>query len=229
MSPNRPFKRWVAALLAGLPLLAAAHEGVTHDPVQMPVDAKPPGPKDFPVVQSIGKQTVAGANKTKVVATLVNQAYSNGARQKYLLVDVKVRIPNPAIGLADKAAAQSSRVLLRFLHDGEASAYAECQTELRGLASGTATYSLGLKWNAAHTLMRWGRCDNPHSPGADSLFPSLPLGDTALVVGPNEAILARFSPPIARNLAMPAKNKKKPRPATARLLEGGSYKIKKTR
>lgn len=215
-------------LLAGLPWLAPAHDGVIDEPIPT-VSSKIPGPNDFPVAQTVGKQALAGESKTKVVATLVNQVYSNEAQQKYLLLDIKTPLPNPRIGLPDKATAATRSLRVSFFRDGAASAYAECSTEPRSLSSGKAIYSLGLKWNAAHTLMRWGRCDDPATPGADSLFPVPISGDTAVVTGPDGTVLARFSPPPARDVAKPAKSKRKPRPAIAKLMEGGGYQIKSSR
>jgi hypothetical protein len=186
-----------------------------------------PGGADRLVANALGVQSVAGVQGTKIRAQLLTQRYSNQAQQRYLLVDATVRLPAPALGIASKAAAQAARLTLRYFHFGASEAYAECTLEPRQVAGSSATYSLGLKANAVNTLLRWGRCDNPRSPGFDSVFPLVVAGDMARLEGPSGKAIAEFEPPIAADLPMPTRLKKQPRPSLARLMEGGAYKIRK--
>jgi hypothetical protein len=186
-----------------------------------------PGASDRLVANDIRSQTVTGADRTRVKAQLLTQRYSNKAQQRYLLVDATVRLPARSLGITGKADARNASLVLRYFRFGATEAYAECTLEPRQVSGSLATYSLGLKANAVNTLLRWGVCDDPQSPGFDSVFPLAIEGDTARLEVPGGAVIAQFAPMIAYELAMPSKLKKQPQPAVAKLLEGGSYKIKK--
>jgi hypothetical protein len=186
-----------------------------------------PGPSDRPVANLVNKRSATGANGIRIKAEVVNQRYANGAQQKYLLVDATVRLPAPALGITGKAAARTAPFVLRFFRFGAAEAYAECTLEPRKITGAAAVYSLGLKANAAHTLLRFGHCDQPGVPGFDSVFPMTWAGDTARLEGPGGTVIAEFAPPLVEDVPLPGRNRKKPQPATAKLLEGGTYRIRK--
>lgn len=183
-----------------------------------------PGPSDR-LVANVGDTKSGGGNGTKIKAVLVNQRYSNNAQQRYLLVDASVRLPAPALGIADRTQAQTARPVLRFFHAGQTQAYAECVLEPRRPSRKQAIYSLGLKANSVHTLLRWGRCDDPKSPGFDSIFPLVTSGDAAQLVGTDGTVVATFVPPIAQDIPMPTQPRRKPQPAVAKLLDGGFYRV----
>ncbi|MGZ8242583.1 hypothetical protein [Methylomagnum sp.] len=187
-----------------------------------------PGAGDKLVGNVPSRKTAAGAGKIKIKAELVNQRYSNGARQYYLLVDVAVPLPATALGLSDKAQAQDARPVLRYYHADQSTPYAECFLEPRSVKAASAVYSLGMKANAAHTLLRWGHCDDAKSAGFDSIFPKAISGDKAVLVGADGKPLAEFEAPIVVDVPLPDKLKKLAQPATAKLLEASAaYKIKK--
>jgi hypothetical protein len=236
---RRPGGRFAAGLASGVLACALLWSGaaMAHcDPAEGHYDcgqagdpsdpAKPvPGSSDKPLANAISRQAATGAGGARIKAEVVNQVYANGAQQRYVLVDATLRLPAP--GIANKAAAQGARLTLRYFRSGAATAYAECTLELRKVAAKSAVYSLGLKSNAAQTLLRWGHCDDLGSPGFDSILPLTTTGDTARLIAPDGSVIAEFNPPAVVDVPIPDQPKKRPKPATAKLLEGGSYKIKK--
>jgi hypothetical protein len=186
-----------------------------------------PGPGDKPVGNTLSRVALTGTGGTKIKAEVVSQRYSNNARQWYSLVDVSVRLPATALGIANKAQAQTKTLSLRYFHPGQDQPYAECALEPRSVSASTAIYSLGLKANAAHTLLRWGHCDDALTAGFDAVLPLSVANDRAVLLGPDGQSIAEFAPPLVVDVPQPSKPKKLPQPATARLLEGAAYKIKK--
>lgn len=203
---------------------ATGHFDCPPPPPPPPTDPVP-GSSDKLYLNAISKQAATGTNGTKVKAEVVNQVYSNNAKQWYMLVDATLRLPAP--GIANKAEAQAAHLTLRYFRFEKDSAYAECTLEPRKVAAKSAVFSVGLKANAAHTLLRWGRCDDLATPGFDSFLPPAATGDVARLIGPDGTVLAEFNPPQVVEVPIPDKPKKRAQPATAKLLEGGGYKVKK--
>lgn len=186
-----------------------------------------PGPKDGLLANVTGRVRVVGANASRVRGELVNQLYTNQAVQRYLLLDVMVRLPYRAIGLRRKVDTTSVDLRVGYYRAGASAPYAICTLKPRLFTGRWVTYSVALKADASQTLMRWGRCDDPTIPGTDSLFPLAQAGDIARLQGPDNVLIAEFSPPVAVTPGNPRDERPKPRPATARLMEGGSYRVRK--
>lgn len=191
-----------------------------------PTPASPvPGSSDRLLVNAISREVGVGPGGARVRAEVVNQVYSNNAQQRYLLVEATVRFP--VAGIANRTQAQASRLALRYFRLDKADAYAECTLEPRRVTARSAVYAVGIKSNAAQTLLRWGHCDDLQSPGFDSILPLSTAGDLVKLVGPDGSVIAEFNAPAAVDVPMPAKPKRRPQPATARLLEGGTYRVKR--
>jgi hypothetical protein len=220
------------AALVLAPLSAFAHCNPTTGHFECPVPAASTPSDLVPggrlVTNVVSRKQQAGAGGARIKAELVNQRYENKARQRYLWVETALPLPAPGLGIASKAEAQAARLTLRLSHTSVADgAYAECTLEPTKVSARRATYSLGIKANAVAIMLRWGLCDDPQTPGFDSMFPMVAGGDSARLLAPNGAIIAEFAPPIAVDPPMPYQIKKQKAPATARLMEGGSYKTRK--
>jgi hypothetical protein len=199
-------------------------------PPTLPTPSDPvPGPSDKLTGNQLSRQSATGTDGIKIKAEVANQIYSNNARQQYLLIDAAVKLPAPALGIASKQEAQDARLVLSFFHEGQATAYAECELAPRLVKRRKAAYSLGIKNNAAHVLLRWGHCDDPRSPGFDSVFPVAVGSDKASLALPDGTVVAEFAPPIVVDAQESDRPRKLRQPATARRLEGNAYKIKQQR
>ncbi|MBS1214765.1 MAG: hypothetical protein H6R26_3382 [Proteobacteria bacterium] len=205
-----------------------AHGTGAHPTPTPSASPKPlsPGAKLLKNVVSTRKFTGASGYKINGKSELVNQVYSDETQRKYLLTDIKVRLPNARLGLKTKADAANAKFMLRYAHDGEASPYAECTLDLRKASKRQAIYSLGMKNTSVDTLVRWGSCDNPQSPGFDQTFPFSQLRDTVTLVDAKGNTLAQFAPPVSLDVPVPGKKKKQASPAAARLMEKGAYHVK---
>lgn len=221
----------VAALLWAGGVSAHCDPGDGHFECPAPEPTAPtesvPGPGDKLVGNTPSRAALTGAGGAKIKAEVASQRYSNNARQWYSLVDVSVRLPATALGIANKTQAQTKTLSLRYFHQDQSQPYAVCALEPRSVGGSTAIYSLGLKSNAAHTLLRWGRCDDALAAGFDAVLPLSVANDRAVLVGPDGQSIAEFAPPLVVDVPPPAKPKKLPQPAIAKLLEGAAYKIKK--
>lgn len=186
-----------------------------------------PGPSDKLYANLSSKQSVSGPNGLKLKSEIVSQRYSNNARQWYFLMDVAVRLPARGLGISNRSEARAARPVVRYFHLNASQPFAECLLEPRTVVGRTAVYTLGLKANAAHTLLRWGQCDNAALPGHDAYFPPAIGSDKAVLVGADGQALLEFIPPVPVDASAPPKPKKLAQPAIARMLEGTAYRIKK--
>lgn len=239
-SSDNTSSRLSAALFGGVVAFALLGSGVAQahcDPADghfecPPVNEPPPptdpvpGTGDKLVGNTLSRTALTGAGGAKIKAEVASQRYSNNARQWYSLVDVSVRLPAAVLGIANKAQAKTKALSLRYFHQDQSQPYAECALEPRLVGGSTVVYSLGLKSNAAHTLLRWGRCDDARLAGFDAVFPLSAVNDRAVLLGPDGQSIAEFAPPLVVDAPMPDKPKKLPQPAIAKLLEGAAYKIK---
>lgn len=169
---------------------------------------------------SLSSITIRGASPYNMIQGEIDLLTRNDqSRKQYLLTDIRVPIPSPALGIGSLADARKAQFTLSFSRTGEPASYADCSLELRNAGYRSVSYSSGLKSTGDVTLIRWGVCDDPHSPGHDSIFPGAQAGDLIVLKGPQGQTLWQST--IPAGTPGPARK----RNTVLQMLEGMPYRV----
>jgi hypothetical protein len=226
-SPNHPLYS-LGCVVVGLVLLSHAVFAQSNDNVRRvkSVEHKAASEGALLVRNLIAKRTFRGKEKLKGETWAVSQAYSDNSQSTYLLTDITLRIPSAHLGIQNQDDAKRAKFVISYTHPKEKTPYADCTLEARWMDETKVIYSYGLKDTGREPLMRWGNCDNPQSPGYDSVVPATKGRDKAALKDANGQIIARFTPVSARqSLSIPKNAKPKAKPAIAELMESAPYQI----